>query len=79
MRKTFYIIIVLLSINLNAQQSSISIYGTILDSESNSPLEYATVSVYSPNDSIVKFGGISNANGKFNLEVSKGKYNIKIE
>ena len=79
MRKTFYIIIVLLSINLNAQQSSISIYGTILDSESNSPLEYATISVYSPNDSIVKFGGISNANGKFNLEVSKGKYNIKIE
>ena len=79
MRKTFYIIIVLLSINLNAQQSSISIYGTILDSESNSPLEYATISVYSPNDSIVKFGGISNANGKFNLEVYKGKYNIKIE
>ena len=79
MRKTFYIIIVLLSINLNAQQSSISIYGTILDSESNSPLEYATISVYPPNDSIVKFGGISNANGKFNLEVSKGKYNIKIE
>tara|TARA_B100000767_G_scaffold163007_1_gene152956 strand:+ start:13462 stop:15852 length:2391 start_codon:yes stop_codon:yes gene_type:complete len=64
---------------LNAQQNLIYLTGTILDEESNSPLEYATISVIKQNDSIVKYGGITDLNGKFNLKIAGGIYDIKLE
>ena len=78
--KIFYILpFIFLFFNLNAQQNPIYLTGTILDEESNTPLEYATISVLNQNDSIVKYGGITDLNGKFNLKIIRGKYDIKLE
>ena len=78
--KIFYILpFIFLFFNLNAQQNPIYLTGTILDEESNTPLEYATISVLNQNDSIVKYGGITDLNGKFNLKIIGGKYDIKFE
>ena len=79
MRKIFLIIIAIFSFNLNAQQNIIYLSGTILDNESNTPLEYATISVFKVNDSVVKYGEITDSNGKFNLEISRGNYDLKLE
>ena len=78
--KIFYILsFIFLSFNLNAQQNLVYLSGTILDEESNTPLEYATISVLIQNDSIIKYGGITDLNGKFNLKIARGKYDIKLE
>ena len=79
MKKIYILIFVFLSFNLNAQQNQIYLSGIILDKESNTPLEYATISILKQNDSIVKYGGITDLNGKFNLKINKGKYDIKLE
>ena len=79
MKNILLILSILISFNLNAQQPSIFLSGTILDSESNVPLEYATISVFKQNDSIAKYGGLADLNGKFNFKVLRGKYDIKIE
>ena len=79
MRKIFLIIFSIFSFNLNAQQNIIYLSGTILDNESNTPLEYATISVFKVNDSVVKYGEITDSNGKFNLEISRGNYDLKLE
>ena len=79
MKKIYILTFVFLSFNLNAQQNLIYLSGIILDKESNTPLEYATISILKQNDSIVKYGGITDLNGKFNLKINKGKYDIKLE
>ena len=79
MKNISLILYILISFNINAQQPSIFLSGTILDSESNVPLEYATISVFKQNDSIAKYGGLADLNGKFNFKVLRGKYDIKIE
>ena len=79
MKNILLIITILLSLNINAQQPSIYLSGTILDSETNVPLEYATISVFKQNDSIAKYGGLADLYGKFNFEIARGVYDIKIE
>ena len=78
MKNFLLIITILLSLNINAQQPSIYLSGTILDSETNVPLEYATISVFKQNDSIAKYGGLADLDGKFNFEIEK-IIRIKIE
>ncbi len=78
MKKLLFIIIAFISFIQNAQQSSVNLSGIILDSDSSTPLEYATISLFQNNDSIVKYGGISDSEGKFSLEILRGKYDIKL-
>ena len=73
------IFFIFLSLNINAQQNPVNLSGLIFDEESKTPLEYATISLFKPNDSIVKYGGITDLNGKFNLKIEKGEYDIKFE
>ena len=55
------------------------VYGMVLDSISNKPIEYVSISVINKNNEIVT-GGITNFEGKFNIqEIPPGKYSIKIE
>ena len=79
MKKLFFLITAIISFNLNAQENVFYLSGTILDNESNTPLEYATISVFKAGDSIVIYGGITDSNGKFNLEISRGNYDLKLE
>ena len=79
MKKFFFLITTIISYNLNAQENLIYLSGTILDNESNTPLEYATISVFKAGDSIVIYGGITDSDGKFNLEILRGNYDLKLE
>jgi outer membrane receptor protein involved in Fe transport len=60
-----------------AQQSPLQskglLTGRIVDSEKGQPLEFATISVYSI-DSVLTGGGITNAEGTFSIELSRGRY-----
>jgi ferric enterobactin receptor len=54
--------------------------GLILDSATQQPIEYATISLYEEGIQKAINGAISNAQGRFKLEVSKsGFYNILVE
>ena len=64
---------------MSGQQNKIIVTGNIIDQDTNIPLEYATVSIYKSGDSIIKYGGVSDSKGKFEIEVSRGLYDFKIE
>jgi outer membrane receptor for ferrienterochelin and colicins len=57
----------------------IVITGTILEKGTNAPLEYATVIFQDATNPEIVTGGITDANGKFNFEVSSGNYNVRYE
>jgi hypothetical protein len=77
--KNFFLIIGFISFLGNAQQNNINISGLVIDSDSKTPLEYATVSISNSKNTEILYGGITDFEGKFNLEISRGIYNIKIE
>ena len=57
----------------------IKITGIVLDKETQEPLEYATLSLVNENFPDRIHGGITDVNGKFDLEIFPGKYNVTIE
>jgi hypothetical protein len=79
-KKLFFLFLLIVSTYNTAQQNSLFIItGVIIDSESSIPLEYATISVLSSDNSKILYGGITDLDGNFNLEVSRGLFDIKIE
>jgi len=82
--KKFIILIVIsiFTININATNISllekVSITGKVIDSETKQPLEYATIVIKSLDNKIIT-GGITDANGEFDIQISKGTYHISIE
>ena len=60
-------------------QRKYSITGKVMDNELNVPLEYATVSIQDVNAPSQVTGGVTNIDGVFEVEVSKGTYNINVE
>ena len=78
MKKLFFLFTLIISTYNTAQQNSLFITGIIIDSESSIPLEYATIGILSSDNSKILFGGITDLNGNFSLEVSKGLFDIKI-
>ncbi len=52
--------------------------GTILAAETDQPLEYATISVYTP-DGQLKEGTVTDATGQFSLSLNAGTYQLQIE
>lgn len=63
----------------NAETKNFKIVGKIVDKEDGVALEYATVTVTSTSDPQDVTGGITDPKGKFEIEVAKGIYNIKVE
>lgn len=57
----------------------VKLSGKIIDKSSKQPLEYATISLYTNNDSKPKAGGVTDAKGDFEIDVLPNVYNIKIE
>ena len=55
------------------------IKGIIIDAESQSPLEFATVSILTEQDSVVITGGITDQKGFFEIQVKPGSYLAKVE
>jgi len=59
--------------------SGCAIYGTVLDSITSKPIEYASISIIDMDGGIIT-GGITDPEGKFNIqEIKPGTYDVKIE
>ena len=55
------------------------IKGTVIDSTTGFPIQYASISVLDQEDNVIT-GGVSDTDGYFHIrEISPGQYNIKIE
>jgi len=74
----------LFSLALCAQQKpepskTIQITGMVVDKDSGLPLEYATLVLQSVKNPSEVTGGITNIQGRFNVEAKAGNYNIRVE
>lgn len=83
MRKLLPIILLFTTFIIYAQRpqevNPIKITGTVLEQDTNQPLEYATLVLQSIENPSKISGGITDANGKYEVEAQPGKYNISIE
>ncbi len=59
--------------------SDVTITGNVFDSETNDPLEYATVSFFNKKENKIETGGITDSKGHFSIPVKAGVYDISIE
>ncbi|MDB4086732.1 TonB-dependent receptor [Flavobacteriaceae bacterium] len=64
---------------LHSQNNKAIVTGTITDSETNIPLEYATISVFNVDSEKAVNGVITDSNGEFSIELNKGNYDFKVE
>jgi ferric enterobactin receptor len=60
-------------------EAKMRITGRIVDASSDSPLEYAAVSVLSQGDSSLVTGGVSDLDGNIDIETGAGNFIVKIE
>ena len=75
-------ILLLLSIFLlqySFAQNSVTLTGTVVDEETKNPLEFATLVLRSLDNPDVVTGGMTDADGKFNVKVSPGNYDVSVE
>ena len=79
MKNIFLVLTLLFSVYINSQQNKLTVSGKIIDSDYNTPLEYATISIYDSEKKNLINGVISDNSGFFSIEVKKGLYDIKIE
>ncbi|WP_417291105.1 TonB-dependent receptor domain-containing protein [Corallibacter sp.] len=68
-----------LSLSFVTAQNDVTISGIVYDKETKQPLEYATVSFFNKAENRIATGGITDENGKFNISVTSGTYNVSIE
>ena len=62
------------------RQSIGSVYGSVVDSLNNNPIEYVSVSIISEESNEVISGNITDAFGKFRInDINPGKYYLKLE
>lgn len=59
-------------------QREITVSGNVIDADTNTPMEYATVSFTDQNGKIVT-GGITNEKGQYAIDVPSGTYAVKFE
>ncbi|MET1259195.1 TonB-dependent receptor [Flagellimonas sp. DF-77] len=57
----------------------VKISGTVIDKDSGQPLEYATLVLQSVRNPEVVTGGITDAQGRFEVETTAGRYHVSIE
>jgi len=90
MKIIFNLFLFLLSTSLFSQQTGNSNYqqlqntqfkvtGTVVDSQTNEALEYATISLKNKRQPDNIFGGITGVDGKFSVNVSPGLYDLEVE
>lgn len=61
------------------QAARIKISGKVIEKVSKQPLEYTTITFLSPNSTKSIAGGITNPKGEFDINVTPGVYDIKVE
>lgn len=60
-------------------QSLYRVDGTVMDGETNSPMEFANASLLTPSDSSLVAGATSDANGSFSIAATPGNYILKVQ
>lgn len=60
-------------------QQEVKISGIVLEQETGYPLEYATISFFNIVEKKITTGGITDLDGKFEITVPTGTYNIIVE
>lgn len=60
-------------------QEEVHVTGVVIDKDVNQPLEYATVAFFDKKENKIVTGGITDLEGKFDIKVPKGTYDITIE
>jgi outer membrane receptor protein involved in Fe transport len=78
MKSIFTTFFLLVSIYLYAQ-GSVQVSGKLLDKATQTPLEFATVSVISNDPNVSPQGGVTDLNGNYKFLVSPGTYTMKWE
>ena len=63
---------------LTDDANSGDISGKVIDSSSNEPVEFATVSVYTADSTLVT-GNITSTDGSFEIQVPEGEYYVKVQ
>ena len=84
MRRFFLTILFLIlfstfAIAQRPEQKEVIITGTIIDIETNQPLEYATITFFNKRQNKIVTGGITDNKGSFSIAVLTGIYDITIE
>ena len=74
-----FTLLFLLSSNLISAQDEVSITGIVMDKDVNQPLEYATIAFFSKKENRIVTGGVTDLQGKFDIKVPRGTYNISVE
>lgn len=78
MIKTFITVAILLFTAIVSAQT-ITIKGQILEKDTKTPLEYATIVFTDASDTSKINGGITNENGEYSIDLKSGTYNIRYE
>ena len=68
----------LLSVQLLMSQN-FTLSGKVIDQQTKTPLEYCTISILDSNTNQLVEGGITNTDGSFSIEVTKGTYTVLID
>lgn len=72
-------LLLFISLSIAAQSPKrITVKGTVLEKDSDFPLEYATISFTDTKGQLIT-GGVTDQSGKFAIEVAAGTYDMKIE
>jgi len=79
MKKILVIAAIFFSAFIQSQDNNLKISGTVNDLETNTPLEYATISLIDSNNGNLINGVITDDKGYFAIETSRGLYDVKIE
>ncbi|MEJ2163281.1 MAG: TonB-dependent receptor [Robiginitalea sp.] len=85
MKKLLVPFLALLCLASQAQQPkgrtdrNIKVTGTILDSDTGRPLEYATIVFQDVNNPSRITGGITDLKGRFDVDIPAGKYDLRVE
>ena len=59
--------------------NTVVLTGKIIESETNQPLEYATISFFSSIENRLKAGGITDIDGNFRISIPQGIYDFHVE
>src|SRR6187402_2010652 len=82
-KKVMVLYLILISGFSFAQQQpagkKVKVSGKVTEQGVNAPLEYTTITLLSTTNPSVVTGGITNAKGEFNFDVTPGTYDIRVE
>jgi outer membrane receptor protein involved in Fe transport len=59
--------------------NSVLVSGKIIETETNLPLEYATITFFSKVENKMKGGGITDLDGNFSISIPQGTYDVSVE